>query len=307
MREPAPDPYRVLGVSREATAADITRAYRRRARPCTPTRHRRGPRPQRGSAPFPRPTRYSATPPAAPDMTAPGTARRHRGAAVRRRTGLDPGPAAGMPPAWPPVQPGPAAVRTPALWAGPVRVEPLPGAASGSGRGAGRQAGWHPAGALVPAGRPVVSQGWADLDQGLFSISVAAELAGLHPQTLRLYEREGLLDPARSPGGTRRYSRNDITRLHEISELAERRAQHGRHPPGPRPPGRKPAATGRDNAAEAPAPTRRLSQGRSRRWPRPDGGTRQASAFRPPSAAAGTAWTPGSRACAAPCTALTIR
>jgi hypothetical protein len=44
----------------------------------------------------------------------------------------------------------------------------------------------------------VVSSGWADLDRGLFSISVAAELAGLHPQTLRIYEREGLLDPARS-------------------------------------------------------------------------------------------------------------
>jgi MerR family transcriptional regulator/heat shock protein HspR len=67
----------------------------------------------------------------------------------------------------------------------------------------------------------VVSQGWEDLDQGLFSISVAAELAGLHPQTLRLYEREGLLDPARSQGGTRRYSRNDITRLHEICGLAD--------------------------------------------------------------------------------------
>jgi MerR family transcriptional regulator/heat shock protein HspR len=66
----------------------------------------------------------------------------------------------------------------------------------------------------------VVSPGWEELDQGLFSISVAAELAGLHPQTLRLYEREGLLDPARSPGGTRRYSRNDIARLHEISGLA---------------------------------------------------------------------------------------
>jgi MerR family transcriptional regulator/heat shock protein HspR len=66
----------------------------------------------------------------------------------------------------------------------------------------------------------VVSAGWDELDQGLFSISVAAELAGLHPQTLRLYEREGLLDPARSAGGTRRYSRNDITRLHQISGLA---------------------------------------------------------------------------------------
>jgi MerR family transcriptional regulator, heat shock protein HspR len=65
----------------------------------------------------------------------------------------------------------------------------------------------------------VVNPGWADLDRGLFSISVAAELAGLHPQTLRIYEREGLLDPARSAGGTRRYSRRDIDRLQEISTL----------------------------------------------------------------------------------------
>jgi MerR family transcriptional regulator/heat shock protein HspR len=65
----------------------------------------------------------------------------------------------------------------------------------------------------------VVSPGWADQDRGLFSISVAAELAGLHPQTLRIYEREGLLDPARSAGGTRKYSRRDIDRLHEICEL----------------------------------------------------------------------------------------
>jgi MerR family transcriptional regulator/heat shock protein HspR len=42
---------------------------------------------------------------------------------------------------------------------------------------------------------------WADPGRGLFSISVAAELAGLHPHTLRLYEQEGLLAPARSPGG----------------------------------------------------------------------------------------------------------
>jgi MerR family transcriptional regulator, heat shock protein HspR len=67
----------------------------------------------------------------------------------------------------------------------------------------------------------LVGGGWEELDQGLFSISVAAELAGLHPQTLRLYEREGLLDPARSAGGTRRYSRNDIARLHQISGLAD--------------------------------------------------------------------------------------
>jgi MerR family transcriptional regulator, heat shock protein HspR len=65
----------------------------------------------------------------------------------------------------------------------------------------------------------MVNPGWADLDRGLFSISVAAELAGLHPQTLRIYEREGLLDPARSAGGTRRYSRRDIERLAEICTL----------------------------------------------------------------------------------------
>jgi MerR family transcriptional regulator, heat shock protein HspR len=65
----------------------------------------------------------------------------------------------------------------------------------------------------------VVNPGWGDPDRGLFSISVAAELAGLHPQTLRIYEREGLLDPARSAGGTRRYSRRDIDRLAEICTL----------------------------------------------------------------------------------------
>ena len=65
----------------------------------------------------------------------------------------------------------------------------------------------------------MVNPGWADLDRGLFPISVAAELAGLHPQTLRIYEREGLLDPARSAGGTRRYSRRDIGRLAEICAL----------------------------------------------------------------------------------------
>ena len=65
----------------------------------------------------------------------------------------------------------------------------------------------------------MVNPGWADVDRGLFSISVAAELAGLHPQTLRIYEREGLLDPARSAGGTRRYSRRDIDRLQQICAL----------------------------------------------------------------------------------------
>jgi MerR family transcriptional regulator, heat shock protein HspR len=65
----------------------------------------------------------------------------------------------------------------------------------------------------------MVNPGWADADRGLFGISVAAELAGLHPQTLRIYEREGLIDPARSAGGTRRYSQRDIGRLQEICAL----------------------------------------------------------------------------------------
>jgi MerR family transcriptional regulator, heat shock protein HspR len=59
----------------------------------------------------------------------------------------------------------------------------------------------------------------AGMDSPIFVISVAAELAGLHPQTLRIYEREGLLDPARSTGGTRRYSRRDIGRLQQICAL----------------------------------------------------------------------------------------
>jgi MerR family transcriptional regulator, heat shock protein HspR len=60
---------------------------------------------------------------------------------------------------------------------------------------------------------------WADPGRGLFSISVAAELTGLHPHTLRLYDQEGLLSPARSPGGARRYSTDDIDRLHQIMAL----------------------------------------------------------------------------------------
>ena len=50
-------------------------------------------------------------------------------------------------------------------------------------------------------------------------ISVAAELAGVHPQTLRIYERKGLVDPARTTGGSRRYSDDDIALLQRIQEL----------------------------------------------------------------------------------------
>ncbi|MFN2609177.1 MAG: heat shock protein transcriptional repressor HspR [Acidimicrobiales bacterium] len=60
-----------------------------------------------------------------------------------------------------------------------------------------------------------------DVDRGVYVISVAAELAGVHPQTLRIYERRGLLDPARTGGGSRRYSERDIARLRRIHELTE--------------------------------------------------------------------------------------
>lgn len=55
--------------------------------------------------------------------------------------------------------------------------------------------------------------------KAVFVISVAAELAGMHPQTLRIYERKGLIDPYRTPGGTRRYSQDDIERLTLIQNL----------------------------------------------------------------------------------------
>ena len=55
--------------------------------------------------------------------------------------------------------------------------------------------------------------------RALYVISVAAELAGVHPQTLRIYERKGLLDPARTIGGSRRYSERDIERLRRINDL----------------------------------------------------------------------------------------
>jgi MerR family transcriptional regulator/heat shock protein HspR len=56
--------------------------------------------------------------------------------------------------------------------------------------------------------------------QAVYVISVAAELAGMHPQTLRIYERRGLVLPARTTGGNRRYSDADIARLRRIAELA---------------------------------------------------------------------------------------
>jgi MerR family transcriptional regulator/heat shock protein HspR len=58
-----------------------------------------------------------------------------------------------------------------------------------------------------------------DRDRALYIISVAAELAGVHPQTLRIYERKGLIEPSRTEGRSRRYSDRDIALLQRIQEL----------------------------------------------------------------------------------------
>ncbi len=63
-----------------------------------------------------------------------------------------------------------------------------------------------------------------DQDTPVFVISVAAQLAGLHAQTLRSYDRLGLVSPGRSPGGGRRYSARDIALLQEVQRLSQ---QHG--------------------------------------------------------------------------------
>jgi len=59
----------------------------------------------------------------------------------------------------------------------------------------------------------------ASPDRALYIISVAAELAGVHPQTLRIYERKGLIEPSRTQGRSRRYSDRDISQLRRIQDL----------------------------------------------------------------------------------------
>jgi MerR family transcriptional regulator/heat shock protein HspR len=58
-----------------------------------------------------------------------------------------------------------------------------------------------------------------EFHQAVYVISVAAELAGVHPQTLRIYERKGLVEPGRTQGGSRRYSEADIALLRRIQDL----------------------------------------------------------------------------------------
>lgn len=60
-----------------------------------------------------------------------------------------------------------------------------------------------------------------DADKPLFVISVAAELAAMHPQTLRQYDRLGLVQPSRAPGRARRYSQRDVEKLRQVQELSQ--------------------------------------------------------------------------------------
>jgi MerR family transcriptional regulator, heat shock protein HspR len=91
-----------------------------------------------------------------------------------------------------------------------------PGGPSGRRPGRGeRQAGVR----SPPAESREAAAYDVDRERGVFMISVAAELAGMHPQTLRIYEARGLITPKRSPKQTRLYSRADVERLQRIQEL----------------------------------------------------------------------------------------
>jgi MerR family transcriptional regulator/heat shock protein HspR len=68
------------------------------------------------------------------------------------------------------------------------------------------------------SGKPI-ARVQVETDRGVFMISVAAELAQMHPQTLRMYEARGLIAPQRSPKGTRLYSQEDVERLRRIQEM----------------------------------------------------------------------------------------
>lgn len=66
---------------------------------------------------------------------------------------------------------------------------------------------------------PTVTRLEVETDRGVFMISVAAQLANMHPQTLRMYEARGLIEPQRSPKGTRLYSQEDVDKLRRIQEM----------------------------------------------------------------------------------------
>ncbi|HZM68666.1 MAG TPA: helix-turn-helix transcriptional regulator [Nakamurella sp.] len=108
---------------------------------------------------------------------------------------------------------------------GPRSGRVVPGGGA-TGSGSGRPDGpARPAAAPRSAGVPDVAAAAAargfELDAPLFVISVAAQLAGMHAQTLRSYDREGLVSPGRTSGGGRRYSQRDIELLREVQKLSQ--------------------------------------------------------------------------------------
>lgn len=76
---------------------------------------------------------------------------------------------------------------------------------------------------VAPSNGGAMDDGALTDERAVYIISVAAELAGVHPQTLRIYERKGLLRPKRTSGNTRRYSDRDIARLRLIQDLTQQR------------------------------------------------------------------------------------
>ena len=84
----------------------------------------------------------------------------------------------------------------------------------GDGRPPARRRGTRRAGGAASIARVHVAS-----DRGVFMISVAAQLANMHPQTLRVYEARGLIEPQRSPKGTRLYSQEDVEKLRRIQEM----------------------------------------------------------------------------------------
>jgi MerR family transcriptional regulator/heat shock protein HspR len=82
-----------------------------------------------------------------------------------------------------------------------------------------RTGGRRPAPASLRPGESTITRVKVETGRGVFMISVAAELANMHPQTLRMYEARGLIEPQRSPKGTRLYSQEDVERLRRIQEM----------------------------------------------------------------------------------------
>ena len=228
-------PYDVLEVRADASSRDITRAYRRLARAWHPDAQPSMRARRHGSRPCRTPTSCSPTRRGGPPTTncrppvrqvrGRPAGRRTSGAAVRRRPARLRRPC-GL--SVRPQQPAcvPAARRaggtSGAAWTGADRA-PARRSRGRPGRGGGAAAGPGRDRPCLPRRRsepPVVTPSWSDMDHGLFSISVAAELAGLPPADAAAVRARGPADAVRSPGGTRRYSRNDVTRLQLICSLS---------------------------------------------------------------------------------------